>query len=147
MKMGALNFDIILSEQDDVYLMEVGPRAGGNLISEVVKYSTGVNLVEYIVDGALGLPLKGIQKSEKETCFSSYILHANKDGFFKGVEFHSTLTGNIFKTVLFIKTGMPVKRFENSSGSIGCVMLRFGSPDEMLEKMKTIGDRIQVQVE
>jgi biotin carboxylase len=55
MKTGALNFDFVFTEAGEFSFLELGPRNGGNLIPEVINYITGVDLVKYTFDAALGL--------------------------------------------------------------------------------------------
>lgn len=54
MQTQAYNFDIRIDKDENVYLMEVGPRSGGNLIPQAIKYATGVDLVEYVIKAATG---------------------------------------------------------------------------------------------
>ena len=48
------NFDMRIDKNYNVYLMEVAPRDGGNYIPDVIKYATGVDLVECSVKAAMG---------------------------------------------------------------------------------------------
>jgi biotin carboxylase len=144
---GALNFDIMLNQQNDVYLMEVGPRAGGNLISELIRYSTGTDLLTYVINGALGVDCGGLTMYEKAGCYASYVLNATKIGKFMSVELDASLQDNLVEKNVFVKKGTPVQPFKNSSGSLGCLILKFDTPAEMLEKMDSMNERVQVRVE
>ena len=46
MKTQAYNFDIRIDNAENVYLMEIGPRNGVNLIPQVTKYATGVDMID-----------------------------------------------------------------------------------------------------
>ena len=48
------NFDMRIDKNYNVYLMEVAPRDGGNYIPDVIKYATGVDLVECSIKAAMG---------------------------------------------------------------------------------------------
>lgn len=146
MRTGALNFDIVINEREEIILMEIGPRGGGNLIADVIKYSTGVDLVKCVVNGAIGLDCNELTMFEKTNCYSSYILHSKDDGFFMDVELDSSIRKNMVKHFLFAKPGMPVKSFENSSCSLGCLILRFDSSEEMLEKMERMNELVRVRI-
>lgn len=146
MKTGALNFDIVLNEAGDVYLMEVGPRAGGNMISEVIKYCTGVDLAACIVDSALGLDYTPMETPETVPCYASYVLHSNKSGLFRQITFHPQIQDHIVETHVFVTEGMVVRQFQNSGASIGLMILKFASPQEMLEKMEAMHEYIHVDV-
>jgi len=146
MKTGALNFDIVLNKNNDVFLMEIGPRAGGHLISEVIKYSTGVDLVKYIVDGALGLDCTDLKMYETADCYSNYAFHSEKEGLYKSLVIDETIEKNIIEKFVFVEEGTPVSSFKNSNGILGCLILKFESPDEMLQKMESINEMIKVEV-
>ena len=51
------NFDMRIDKDYNVYLMEVAPRDGGNYIPDIIKYATGVDLVECSVKAAMGEPI------------------------------------------------------------------------------------------
>lgn len=142
MKLGGLNFDIIIDKRDEVYLLEVAPRSGGNFISKVINYSTGVNLDKYAVDGALGIDCSELTMHNTSACYSSYMLHAENEGTFEGINIDTSLVGNIAEQILFVKPGMSVKSFENASCALGCLILKFDTPEEMLEKMETAANNV-----
>lgn len=146
LKAGALNFDIMLNPNDDVYLMEVGPRGGGNLISELIRYSTGVDLVKYVVDSALGADCSGLSMYDKADCYALYVLNATTDGIFRNVLLHPSLLDNIIEKKLFIKEGSWVQSYKNSSGTLGCLIMKFNTPEEMLEKMDAMNELVEMAV-
>ena len=51
---GAYNFDIRVDANNNIYLMEIGARNGGNYIPQVIEYATGVDLVTYTIKAAMG---------------------------------------------------------------------------------------------
>jgi hypothetical protein len=144
-KDGALNFDIMLDSEDNIYLMEVGPRAGGNLIPEVIEYATGANYVGAIVESALGRSVN--LEGEAVGFWSSYMLHSNVDGIFKGIKYDADISRNIIEHNVFIKEGDPVSKFTGSQHTLGTLILRFNSQEEMLHKMNHMGRYIKVEVE
>lgn len=145
MKVGALNFDIVISHQDEIYLMEVGPRGGGNFITEVINYSTGVDLAKYVTDAALGSNCSNLDMYTKAGCYSSYIIHSNKNGVFNGLHIDTSVSDNVIKKSVFVKEGMPVHAYAHSGHSLGCLIFRFDSAVEMLEKMETMHHCVYVK--
>jgi len=145
MKVGALNFDIVISLQDKIYLMEVGPRGGGNFITEVIHYSTGVDLAKYVVDAALGLDCNALAMYTKAACCSSYIVHSNRDGIYKGLHIDASVSNNVIKKSVFVKEGMPVHAYAHSGHALGCLIFRFDTTEEMLRKMENMHDYVQVK--
>lgn len=49
MRTGAYNIEVRINDNDEVILMELGPRNGGNLIPELIKYATGVDTAEWTI--------------------------------------------------------------------------------------------------
>lgn len=51
---GSINMDLIVNK-DDVYMVDIGARMGGNLIgSHIIPLSTGVDYMKMIIDASLG---------------------------------------------------------------------------------------------
>lgn len=55
---GAVNMDLIISEEGKVYIVDVGARMGGNLIgSHIVPYASGVDYMGALIRLAVGEPV------------------------------------------------------------------------------------------
>jgi biotin carboxylase len=148
MRIGGLNFDILLNHQLEVYLMEIGPRCGGNLISEIIKYVTGIDLAKLVVDSALNFEIEDqwlIPNQPTNYC-SSYMLHSLENGFFQGIEFSPTIEKNIIGQVVFVKKGDFVQRFDGSNHTLGYLILKFLSAEEMHTKMETMNERVKLMI-
>lgn len=144
-QVGALNFDIMLNQKQDVYLMEVGPRSGGNLISEVIRYNTGIDLSKLVVDAALNLECQQFVNLHQSSGYHScYMLHSSQNGFFNGIEFDVSIQANIMEAFVFVKAGDAVQAFTGSNHTLGCLILKFDSAAEMLEKMVSMCERVRI---
>jgi len=146
MKGGALNFDMTIDKNDTIYFLEIAPRGGGNLISEIIRYSTGIDMAKYVVDCALGLDCSDLRMYEKADFYSCYTLHSQQEGYFKDVIIHESIRGNIVEELLFIKRGDFVKSFENLGSSLGELILRYDSAEEMIQKMDSMSDWVQIEL-
>jgi biotin carboxylase len=144
MRVGALNFDIMLDRDDKVFLIEVAPRSGGNLISEVIRFSTGIDIAKYSVDGALNIDCTELGPYKTAEYCSCYMLHTRDSGVFKGVELDSSIRSNIIEKQIFIKEGALIQPFESANYALGCLILKYSSPEEMLEKMETMDQRVKI---
>ncbi len=67
-------------KKDDLYIIEMGPRNGGNMIPDLLKVITGVDLVAATVEAAMGNFDINLNYLEKEAYFSSFNLHTGKNG-------------------------------------------------------------------
>lgn len=144
MKHGALNFDFHYNKNGDFSFLELGPRNGGNLIPEVITHATGVDLVKYTVDQALGLDCSDLNMKEVDGFYSSYMLHAIEDGIVSEIWYSDEIKKNIIEESIFIKLGDEVKKFDGSNHTLGTMIMKFESQEEMLEKMDNMEKYLKV---
>lgn len=147
MKMGALNFDFVFSEGGKFYFLELGPRNGGCLIPEVIRYSTGVDLIKYTVDAALGLDCNGLVMKPTQGYWSSYMVHAIEDGVFKELWLSDRAKEYIVEQDIQVKLGDQVSKFSGSHDTLGTMILKYPSMDVMLDMIDNMERDIRVITE
>ncbi len=145
----ALNLEIMCQSDDQPILMEVGPRAGGNLLPELVYHYSGFNLAQYSVETALGHSMLCCQDcceplSEKKCAY--HAIHSLEQGTFKAVHIDETLKGNIIQYRLFKNPGDLVDVYMGSHCTVGIVLLEFETYQEMQQTMATITTLIRVEL-
>lgn len=133
MRTGALNFDYVFTEDGQFYFLELGPRNGGCLIPEVIRYATGVDLIKYTVDAALGLPCDGLSMRPAQGYWSSYMVHALEGGVFKELWLSDRIKPKIVEQEIYVKPGQKVNKYLGSNDTLGTMILKFDSMDEMLD--------------
>jgi len=147
MKTGAYNFDIRLDKNENVILMEIGPRNGGNLIPQVTKYATGVDMVEYTIKAAMGIDCSDLKLVEPNGFWSCYMVHSHKSGVLKDVWIDETFRkNNLVEFDMLFKNGDKIEAFTGSNGTLGTMILKFSSEDEMIEKMDNMKEWIRVLI-
>jgi len=62
--------------------MEVSPRGGGNRLSEMIRFSTGFDIIDYAVKASMGEPLDKTKSLSYHGYWAEIILHSNKEGNF-----------------------------------------------------------------
>ena len=67
-KNGALNFDFIFDDNDNLYFLEIAPRNGGGLLPELIKHLTKVDLVKYTIEQSIGNKLKKLYQKKLKEC-------------------------------------------------------------------------------
>lgn len=147
MKTQAYNFDIRIDKDYNVYLMEVGPRNGGNMIAQVIEKATGIPFVEYMLKAAMGEDCSDLKMVEPEGFWSCYILHTLKEGNFKRIQYTDEIKKNIVEEHIHVKEGEKLIPFTGSNGTVGVLILKYDSMEEMLHKMDNMYDYITVEVE
>ena len=127
---GELNIEILLDKQDNVYFLELGPRAGGNMIPLQLSDIFGVDLVKANITAAMGQkPDLAIQ--EREGCFMHYVLHNYENGIFAGVEFADEIVPYIYRKVIYKKQGDIVEYFDGAGKALGIIFLHFDTIERM----------------
>jgi biotin carboxylase len=147
MKTGALNFDYHYDSNGKFSFLELGPRNGGNLIPEVIRYATGVDLVKYTVDAALGLDCRDLKMTPTDGYYSCYMVHALKDGVVKELWYSDGMKEKIIEESIYVKPGDRVCKFDGSNHTLGTMILKFDSKAEMLQMMDHMEDYFRVIVE
>ena len=144
MKTGALNFDFILSEDGRFYFLELGPRNGGCLIPEVIRYATSVDLIKYTVDAALGFDCEDLKMTLTNGYWSSYMVHSLEDGIFKELWVSDRAKEYIVEQDIQVKTGDKVNKFSGSHDTLGTMILKYPSMEVMLEMVDNMEHDIRV---
>lgn len=133
MKTSTYNFDMRIDKDFNVYLMEVAPRDGGNYIPDVIRYATGVDLVELSVKAAMGEHIDCDNFGEPEGYYAYYAVHSLTDGILQQVHFEEN--AQILENHLLVKPGDAVKAFTGANTTLGCLIMKFDSMEQMLDMM------------
>lgn len=144
----AYNFDARIDENENVYLMEIGPRNGGNLIAQVTNYATGVDMVEYTIKAAMGEDCSDLKMVEPKGFWANYMVHSQTSGILKEVWIEDEFKrNNIVEYEMMFQPGDEIEAFTGSNGTLGTMILKFASQEEMLEKMDHMENWVKVIVE
>lgn len=131
----AYNFDMRIDRDFNVYLMEVAPRDGGNYIPDVIRYMTGVDLVECSVKAAMGERID-LSHVEKPSGFRSYFaVHSYEDGVLERIEISPEAEKKIIEDHIIKSPGDEVKAFTGANTTLGILLMEFSSMEEMLHMM------------
>ena len=145
MKTSIYNIETRECADGKAYIMECSPRGGGNRLAEMLRYATGVDLIEASVLAALGEPVS-VKQKPYNGYWAEVILHGEKPGIFEGIDVSDDLEGQIVETDLWVKPGDKIGGFSGANEAIGTMVLRFDSEPQMNEKMENIMENIKVIV-
>lgn len=114
------------------YIMELTPRGGGNRLSEMIRYITGVDMITAITRAIVGDPfLEPIEQKPYNGHWAEIILHAEKDGIFDHLEISKGLTAEVIEEDLWVKFGDKVESFKGANNAIGTLVLKFHTSEEL----------------
>lgn len=143
-KIGEMNIEIILDKEDNPHFLELGPRAGGNMIPIQLSDAFGVDLIEANVKAAMG-ELVNLNPKEPEEAFMTYVLHSPIDGIFQGVEYAEEIKPYIYRKVIYKNPGDIVEAFDGAGKALGIVFMKFPSTELMNKIQNRLSDLIQIK--
>lgn len=129
-RFGELNIEILLDKDEEVHFLEVGPRAGGNMIPIQLSDVFGVDLVKANIAVAMGESLQ-LDTKEQLGCFVTYVLHSYVNGIFCDVDFADEIVPHVYRKVFYKKQGDVVEAFDGAGKALGIVFLHFDIVAEM----------------
>lgn len=141
----AFNIDVVVDKNQKIYVIEIGARNGGNFIPKVIKYATGVDLTEYTIKAAMGESCADLKQVEPKGFWANYIVHSQMAGTLKDFWIDEDFRkNNIVECEFYKKPGDKIPAFVGSNGTLGMMILKFPSQDEMLTTMENMESKVKV---
>lgn len=144
-KCGAMNVELILDKDGKVWLIDVGPRNGGNMIPDLLGYIFGADVAEMSVKSAMG-EKPALDINEPQLFNATHNLHTDKNGEFAGVWFSDEIKPYIVRKEIYKKDGDRVEYFDNSAKAIGIVFFKFDSGENMHRLLDNVNEHIKIMV-
>lgn len=113
------------------YIMEVSPRGGGNRLSEMLRYATGVDLIRAAVCASVGFPVDGVKQTPYNGHWAEIILHSEKDGTYDSLWIDGSVRNNVVEEDVWVNPGDKVEGFRGANNAVGTLVMRFDSDVEM----------------
>lgn len=145
---GLFNVEWRICNDGKVYLMEVSPRAGGNRLAEILRYATGVDLIDAEVRKAMGDNVFEIHEPVYSNCFAIQVLHASAYGLFNRLEIDPDFEKKyVIEKEVRVKKGEVVSAFAGANASIGTLFLKAENRKRMDCLLKGISNYVKVIVD
>ena len=145
-RFGSVNVELVVDKNNKVWPIDIGPRAGGNMIPDLLGMIFGVDVVEMAVLVAMGESIE--EKINKGIPFyATHNLHTSQNGKYKTIEFSDELENKIIKKCLYKKAGDEVYYFDNAAKALGIIFMKFKSQEEMTRILANINKYYSVVVE
>lgn len=133
MRTCAYNIEVILDKDDNVYVLELGPRNGGSYIPQLIKYATGVDLVEATLKAAMGDEIPHLEMAPTKGVFSNYMIYSTVSGRFKEIWFDPKFKeDNLLEVHCTAKPGEEIHAYRNTSHSLGTILFKARTVEEMI---------------
>ena len=137
MNTSVYNIETRIGTDNKPYIMELTPRGGGNRLSEILHYATGVDLIKACVCASVGDEVNEIIQKPYVGNWAEIILHADNNGIFKDLQICDDVNPYIVETDIWVKPGDKVLGFEGANNAIGTLVLNFDSQEQLSEKLAT----------
>jgi biotin carboxylase len=146
-RFGAFNMEVMINQQGEIYIIEMGPRNGGNMIPDLLKEATGNDMIAASIQLAMGNEFGFENSPVEDKCIATHVLHARKQGVFKQVNYNEVIKSKLYKEVLYKSPGDEVTGFDGANKAIGIIFMSFESRDEMFDILEQLHLLIQVELE
>ncbi len=146
---GGLNLEIMRAQDGRLYLMEVGPRTGGNFLPELMRYCMHANLARYSVESALGqevteLPAR-LPDSRCDGFFAYYAIHSRTEGIFRSLRLDAGLQPHVLEAHPFKQPGDRVEVYQGSNCTVGILLLGFDTRQQMEDLFSRMADQVVIE--
>jgi biotin carboxylase len=122
-KQGPVNVEARVDKFGKITIMEIGPRSGGTLTPQTIKYSTGFDMLKASVDQILNIPIS--ISTKKITPSVCYALHTNCTGIFQRLELPPKLNRYLKEKHIYVSSGDLVKPYSEPGSTIGVCIFSF----------------------
>ena len=138
MRTSVFNIETRIGTNGKPYIMECTPRGGGNRLSEMLRFATGIDMITAQVRAAVGDSVTNIEQKPYNGYWAEVILHSNQEGQFDSLHVAEQFITNIIDTDLWVKKGDKVSCFNGANNAIGTLKMRFDEQKQMLEFINNI---------
>ena len=140
---GPINVEARIKD-DKIYLMELGPRNGGNFVPLISEISTGFDMINALFNQFEGIPNNVNNSDKKYSCY--YVIRTFRKGILKKIECSPEIEKNIIKKYLYKNIGDNVNYFSGANEAIGILLMTFESRLEMNAFYENTGEFIKVDI-
>ena len=126
---GPLNIEARVDSAGRAWIIEIGPRNGGDYIPIIQQRLTGFDFVGGALDSALG-SLPAPLSAMRQGVGICYTLHAERDGIFAGIRVSEAIRDKLVLLEVIKREGERVQRHVSASTSLGVALLQFDSVAE-----------------
>jgi biotin carboxylase len=145
---GPFNLDAIFTPEGEPFIIEIGPRNGGNFIPSLIRHRTGVDMIAAAAEASLdaGYSLDTANK-RSDGWFAGYMLHSLRAGTLSGIHVDARFRSHIVEENPYRRPGDHVVPFRTARDVIGNVLMAFDSQADMLEAIANFDAYCRPEIE
>lgn len=140
----AVNIDLILANDGQIYMVELTGRVGATCLPELVALYYGVDYYKMIAMMAVGEDPRPLfhARPGTETANASRFLMADRVGVLKELVNHNPPADDIAMMDIYVKPGDKVKPFEDGKDRIGQVVVTGKDLETCFRRLDEIGEKV-----
>lgn len=142
---GGINIEVRVTEDHNIYIIEIGPRNGGNYVPQLMELATGFDVMTASLKLSMGESFEGSHSNIIQPCFQ-YIVGSKENGIFQELYIDEYMRKKVVQKYIHKKRGDSVSNYENSNGVVGVVLLKFHDVAEMEKDIEDLEKHIRVIV-
>lgn len=142
---GGINAEVRVTEEGDIYIIEIGPRTGGNYIPQLMQRASKRDEMTAVLQMAMGDP-HNIGMPDHIKCYFQYIIGSDEAGRFQEVLIDRYMSDKVEELYIHKEKDEWIEEYENSNGVVGVALIRFDNMKEMEQDIENIKQHIQVVV-
>ncbi len=132
-KHGQYNVEAYLTDKDEVFVIEINPRQGGNHIPQLIEQHTGVNLSKLLVSTSVGdmsyyNELKTFKRENNYVTL--HVVYARENGILEDIFISPEIEPHIKWQERRIPNGVMISKGSTVFDGIACIDLQFDSTEE-----------------
>lgn len=133
---GAVNMDLLITDDGKVCIVDIGARMGGNLIgSHIIPISTGIDYMGNIIKASVGDELN-FQRTQNKVV-ATKLLNL-QPGIVDGLPEYSKFEDEETEVICKLKQGDIINQYRNNLDGCGYVVVTSDSINKALEKSENI---------
>lgn len=146
---GELNVELLIGKGGVPFILELGSRAGGNMIPVQLSDASGIDLVAANVSAAMGdnLPSLSWSSFDASSACATYVVHSRGAGRLREVSIPDDIQKYIYRAVWYKNRGDEVQLFDGANKAIGILFLSFDNTSTMAEVCARLNDDVCVLLE
>lgn len=142
---GGFNIEVMVDDKGRIFIIELGPRNGGNMIPDFLHYLTGFDMIEASIQCALGQPYE-VNESFRDSgnnYMAAYVVHAMESGILQEID-DSKLGNHVVERHIYYDKGTRIELGDLTHQTVGVLYLVFENEASMLNIMDDIHEYVHV---
>lgn len=137
---GPVNIEARINAENEIYVMEIGPRSGGSYTPQAIQHSTGFDMLGALFDVILNEEISIPEQNQKPTI--NFTIHFNKEGIFDSFEIDEDLKPFVAEKHIFVQPGDRIKSYDKPGSSLGGVIFTFKNLKEADKHAKSLYQKV-----